>query len=822
MLAQTTAVSQHKSADIKAGDIYFKNSDYSLAIKSYEKALEDYPKDPYVSYQLAESNRFINNYENAEPNYKTVIDYLKQSGKLNSSNSEYPLIYFRYASTLKANDKCDTALVYFEYFINHFKSNNAEEDKQYRDRALLEYNGCALHAEQKRNLKKDYQFEILPPPINTTFSDYAPTIFINDTVIALTSARKTEKESKVYHTTGEHFSDVMLFKQNVEMWNDVSKDNEFNKINSLLNDGTGSFNAAKDKFYFTKCDINQGGSSGECNIFVSTLSNNKWSKPVALNDNINMAGYWSAQPNLSANSDTLFFVSKRPGGKGNHDIWMSTKSGSGENWGTAINLKNINTAASEISPFYDKKSKTLYFSSNGYEGSGELDIFKTKDSTFTRVQNIGLPFNSPRDDFYFVMGEKYGYLTSNRKNGIGSDDVYRFKTISTEELITVLKPDSTGANQSVSVSGKIVKVSDDSNSSASDLSNGNSNNANNNNKSNNFNGQQTPASNKSVIVKDTIGRIVRKSTTDDNGKFRFESLSAEEKYKVVLGEDGNKNIGDQSEYQVKDLKVVSSKSKPKKVEYEHVFFDFDDFKLRPEATVVLDQLFDIIKSQPQLQIELKAYADNIGSEDYNKKLTALRSDEVFNYLKKRGIDKTALVESYGEEFPMAPNTNPIGRQLNRRLVFGLIGADTIKNTGQVYINSVNQSLADVAKMFGVSKAKLVEMNRLVGDSVAPFKPIRVPSKDNRVISAKTISMANDHQYDKYNKLYDYSGSEALQNKGAITKENGETYYVVQKGNTLFSIAKYFKTQPETIVQLNNLSDYSLKVGQKIKIQDNRE
>lgn len=782
----------HKSEEITKGDQYFNNGDYFLAVQYYQKALETFSGDPYVHHQLAESQRLIYDYKAAEPNYKAVVDYIDKNFSKNHHHEDYPLVRFRYATTLKANEKCDLAKEQFELFINHFKKDATLDDKQYHERALLEYNGCTFLDGQKDKVLRNYGFEILPEPVNGNTSDYAPAVFVNDTTISATSTRGGDKTKKIYNTTGQKFSDVLMFKKEGDAWKDISQDQSFDKINEALNDGAGCFNATKDKYYFTKCDVLHAESNGECNIYYTKLEKFKWTQPKPLNNNVNMKGYWSGQPALSGKGDTLFFVSKRPKGKGNHDIWYCTKKGEGETWGPAINLTHLNTPFSEVSPFFDAATKNLYFSSNGLEGMGELDIFRTVDSTFKEAQNIGVPFNSTKDDFYYVLGQKYGYLASNRE-GMGSDDIYKFNVVSFEDIIAEIPKDSIAEANSIAVNGKLMLAD-----------------------------KTTPAANISVLIKDSAGNVIRKMNTDDDGRFRFESMEGKKYYKVVLEKKRTDILAD-VEYTVKDYKLKKSEKEASKATFEHVFFNFDDYKLRPEGKIVLDKLFDIIQKHPNLQIELGAYTDNFGPTDYNLKLSELRSKEAFNYLKAKGIDKTALVQGFGEDSPLASNDNPIGRQLNRRLDFGIIGADTIKSFGQVYISTIDQTVDQVAKEFKVPAEELKKMNGLGNDTkLETFRPVRLPSDGTHIISETTIHMANSTDYNKYNKQYDNANVAALEHKGTITVDGDSTYYVVAKGNTVYSISKFFRMKPEELIQINELDGFGIKLGQRLRVIDNRE
>src|SRR5690606_17882257 len=116
---------------------------------------------------------------------------------------------------------------------------------------------------------------------------------------------------------------------------------------------SGSFTEDGKKYYFTKCDIIVKTDNLEdvtCGIYVSQLKNGKWETPRLLNHNINAPGQWNSQPCVSPKGNILFFVSKRPGGIGMHDIWYSTCNYN-DNWGPAINMGDkVNTLFMDVSP----------------------------------------------------------------------------------------------------------------------------------------------------------------------------------------------------------------------------------------------------------------------------------------------------------------------------------------------------------------------------------------------------------------------------------------------------------------------------------------
>ncbi|HVI49038.1 MAG TPA: OmpA family protein [Chitinophaga sp.] len=163
-------------------------------------------------------------------------------------------------------------------------------------------------------------------------------------------------------------------------------------------------------------------------ICQSVKKNGKW-EPMTLMPGINVQGYSSSHAVLSADGDVLYFVSDRPGGQGQTDLWYAEKQADGT-WGTPVNCgSQINTVAAESFPTVNEEG-ILYFSSRGYAGMGGYDIYRVKGakSGWEKPENMKLPFNSGADDIALILKRNgyEGYLASNRQGGMGKDDIYYF------------------------------------------------------------------------------------------------------------------------------------------------------------------------------------------------------------------------------------------------------------------------------------------------------------------------------------------------------------------------------------------------------------
>jgi OOP family OmpA-OmpF porin len=101
---------------------------------------------------------------------------------------------------------------------------------------------------------------------------------------------------------------------------------------------------------------------------------------------------------------------------------------------------------------------------------------------------------------------------------------------------------------------------------------------------------------------------------------------------------------------------------------ENVLFDFDKAVIKPEAYPLLDEVVEIMKKNPGMNVELQGHTDNIGTKEYNMGLSLRRANAVADYLANNGISKDRLTtKGFGFSKPVALNSTEIGRSLNRRV-----------------------------------------------------------------------------------------------------------------------------------------------------------
>ena len=112
----------------------------------------------------------------------------------------------------------------------------------------------------------------------------------------------------------------------------------------------------------------------------------------------------------------------------------------------------------------------------------------------------------------------------------------------------------------------------------------------------------------------------------------------------------------------------------KRLILRNIFFDYNQASLRSRSKHELNKLYNFMKQNPTVRIEVSGHTDSRGNDDYNMRLSKDRAQSVVNYLVRNGIPSSRLkAVGYGETRPIARNENadlsdnPVGRQLNRRI-----------------------------------------------------------------------------------------------------------------------------------------------------------
>ncbi len=212
-------------------------------------------------------------------------------------------------------------------------------------------------------------------------------------------------------------------------------------------DGRISFDRSGTRMYFAQNVSERRRGEVDLDLHVRELVDSVWTKTRVLP--FNAPGARDCHPAVSFDNKSLYFASDREGGYGGLDLYV-TELRAGE-WTEPRNLGTaVNTPGDEAHPFAHADG-TLYFSSNGHGGVGGLDVFSVlqRDGAYGPITNSGTPYNSPADDFGYVVDRNglYGYFSSARKGGVGATDIYGFWVVDDPDAPTLYQRVSVFADE---------------------------------------------------------------------------------------------------------------------------------------------------------------------------------------------------------------------------------------------------------------------------------------------------------------------------------------------------------------------------------------
>ena len=389
---------QTSKSFVKAAEKSMLDKDYYSALEYYQTALDIKPKDVGLQYKVAEAARLFNAYKLAEEHYSMVAEG-KEADKYPDARfwlGQMQIMQGKYADAKTNIDK-------------YLAAGNVDASMNAMAQKCLGV--CSFATNEKLPTQENVNLFKLDETVNSQWNDFAPSVV--DGKLYFTSMRFDVPSDK--RVPARNYAGI-LEKEN----EGLSKRVNIPDSEGQLHFAHAAFNHKKSKVYFTICTY-LNSTDIRCDLFESDYNGSGWGKPVKLPEPINAEGFTTTQPSLSydatSNSERIFFVSNRTGGKGNKDIWYVDIDANG-NYGAPVNLAAINTSEDEITPFYHGESKMLYFASDGYPGLGGYDIFSSEWSgnTFSVPNNFGKPVNSSRNDLYYWLNPKEdtAYFASNR------------------------------------------------------------------------------------------------------------------------------------------------------------------------------------------------------------------------------------------------------------------------------------------------------------------------------------------------------------------------------------------------------------------------
>lgn len=475
------------NAQMKKADKHFSKYNYAKAIPVYEKIAKSKSPDKQLAMiKLADCYRILNNYTKAESYYAQAISLGKVPAEVN----------YNYGNVLKSNNKYSEALNQYYAFL---------EENENSKTAKNAIKSCQ-EIKYWESKPKEYEVKNLEA-INTKRSEFCPVV-VNNKLYFVAEKISDIVDFETSSTNGQPY--LNIFSSEIKN-NEIKKQKLVSKkVNTSFHDGPITFSNDGKSAAFTRVNyiVNKKNKDfvNRAKIYFTDVNGKSFSKPKAFT--YNSDEYSCAHPSLSADGTILFFSSDMPGSYGGQDIWMCKKNGDG--WDKPVNLGfDINTTGDEVFPSV-KKDGSLYFSSNGLPGFGDLDIFTAKqvDGKWLLNRNEGLYLNSKADDFGITfINDSVGYFSSNREGGKGEDDIYYFKY----------------TNKNISIDGTVLLTEN----------------------------TNDPAKGVKVYLLDANGKAIDSTKTNDKGYFVFRDLDADKTYMAEI-EGTEANLKNKSRYYLAD------------------------------------------------------------------------------------------------------------------------------------------------------------------------------------------------------------------------------------------------------------------------------
>jgi outer membrane protein OmpA-like peptidoglycan-associated protein/tetratricopeptide (TPR) repeat protein len=637
---------------VKRADKIFKAED-----KRYEKAVELYLQAEKIGdtssslyYNVGYSYFKMKKYDDAKKYFQKMIP-------TDSSTNMKMYYYLARINALQYN--FDTAITQFDTYKRSLNPDQLnDEGKDIRKRIKECENAKGFIANSGTSF-----IDTLGKNVNTQYVEYAPIVSLDDSLLFFT-ARRPENIGGGRDSKGLYYEDIYFSKKDSN--GNWSKAKNMGKgINTSDHDAAAGLSADKSQLIIYR-------SSGNGDLYLSINKDNTWGKAKKMNKFINTESH-EASASFSYDMMKLYFSSDREGGYGGLDIYVSNIDEKG-NWGMAENIRGkINSPYDEINLVPMPDGQTFYFTSNGHNGMGGLDIYKItyKDSMWSDAVNLGYPINTPDDDVLYSISADGSIAYIGRSNSDSNmHDVYKVTFMKTAKPTI---DDVDGISLAIEKYGLLLpEMEPAANIQKMDLTvlKGKI--------SDQFTGEPIYAS--IELTDNSTNQVIATFNSNEQTGNYLVSLPSGKDYGIAVKAENclfysdNISIKNAKGYKeiIKDIQLQKI-TVGSKVVLKNIFFATGKATLTKSSETELSNLLKLMNDIPTLKIEVSGHTDNVGSAKKNKSLSERRAKAVVDYLVAKGISKDRMVfKGYGFERPIASNKTKEGRQQNRRTEFEVI------------------------------------------------------------------------------------------------------------------------------------------------------
>lgn len=517
------------------------------------------------------------------------------------------------------------------------------------------------------------QSHITIDSVNSSYDEHSP---------AMSPDGKT-----LYFTRSGHAANVGGVIDQGDIWFSTKTETGWSKAihaGNIINhpglNGVVGFSADGNRMYLLNYfdPDGEGGGNMRNGIAVSTKVNGEWQRPERLQIQYfsNDSPYLGASINQDEN--TLILAMRSYLTEGNEDLYVSFKQGDGV-WSQPQTLGNVvNTYGEEWSPFLAADYETLYFTSNAHDSFGGRDIFMTKRlngswQDWSTPVNLGAGINTlgtERD--YFIPASGDMAIFSSTQNSEGFGDLFNYALSDAEKALQEAVEVVVSAESQLEISSEASKSS-------------------------------VVVMTFQVLDKRTeqpVEAVVKMSYGERNIDVNTAEIDSENKHFVMSLEEGaSVDVVIEAEGFLKYKETFTAGSSVQvmnnefgggssvetfyltpeevgtKVKIENVLFNraSASFSNPDIAQRQLDEIVEMMQSNPGMAIKLEGHTDNRGNARLLKELSVERVKTVRDYLLSKGIAPNRVeFEGFGGEQPLTDNDSATGREINRRVEFVII------------------------------------------------------------------------------------------------------------------------------------------------------
>ncbi len=511
---------------------------------------------------------------------------------------------------------------------------------------------------------------------NDELSNFGTTFYGENKMIYASPDKKHKVIKDIWDPNQQPFLDLFI--------GDISEDGEIINAKQLKGDVKTKYHEAdaiftkdmktvyftRDNYYQDKRYKDEKGMTNLALFKADVIEDGRWENIVAFP--YNNPKYSIGHPALSNDEKTLYFISDMPSTMGKTDVFRVSILGDNQfslpkNMGPAINTTGKEMFA------YVSKDNVLYFSSDGWDGLGGLDVFAYNlKGKMEKPTNLGEPINSYSDDFAFLINDntKTGYFSSNRGGGKGDDDIYYFKQTGELPCSQKVKGMVTDKTTGRRISKALVVLYDSNGVELAD-----------------------------VIVNETARfsfdidctSNYKIEASKDGYSLDFKEFKSTSNLELLLDLKLDKGVatGTRTQFEespstptnsteiraFSDFETTKSNCQEALNKIKTIYFDLNKSYIRPDAAYELDKVVDIMKRCKNVTVEAGSHTDSRASNKYNEALSQRRAISTMNYIISKGIGAIRIsAKGYGERQLLnrcsdGVNCTEKEHQVNRRTEF---------------------------------------------------------------------------------------------------------------------------------------------------------